>query len=174
MYKIIAVITLVTALFMVNCSIYEKETLLAEGKSVFLKLAPLDPRSLMQGDYMTLRFEMTPQIRAALTQNDLLKSNKESSKAIDGLVAVDLDDKGVASFINISTEESMNPLTVNQGTVLKFRLRGRQVKFASNAYFFEEGTGNKLAQAQYGEFRVAKNGELLLVALCDENLKKLG
>ncbi len=184
MHKIIAVITLLFALFVVNWSIYIKEKLLSEGNVVFLKLAPVDPRSLMQGDYMSLRFEMADQIRATLTQRLQLKSNTSSNKSFDGLVEVELDDKSIASFLNITNAESIkqtasNQRTINQSTAnqviaLKFRLRNSQIKLATNAYFFEEGAGNKLAQAKYGEFRVAINGELLLVALCDENLKKLG
>lgn len=33
-----------------------KQTLIAEGRPVFLELGPVDPRSLMQGDYMRLAF----------------------------------------------------------------------------------------------------------------------
>ncbi|MFX7329222.1 GDYXXLXY domain-containing protein, partial [Acinetobacter baumannii] len=34
----------------------QKEMLLKEGQLVLLPLAPVDPRSLMQGDYMALRY----------------------------------------------------------------------------------------------------------------------
>src|SRR5690606_1427760 len=38
-----------------NYSIRQKEALLKTRKSVLLELAPVDPRSIMQGDYMELR-----------------------------------------------------------------------------------------------------------------------
>ena len=41
----------------VNWGIYARERLLAGGRVVMLELAPVDPRSLMQGDYMALRFK---------------------------------------------------------------------------------------------------------------------
>ena len=188
MQKIIAVITLAIALLVVNWSICKKEMLLIDGDTVFLKLAPVDPRSLMQGDYMALRFEIAEQISVALTQDVLLSANTENKKFADGLVVVALDDNSVASFIKIIDDHTVkqdninqditNQKIVNQGknnkqSALQFRLRKGQVKFASNAYFFEEGAGNELAQARYGEFRVGENGELILVSLCDENLKKI-
>jgi uncharacterized membrane-anchored protein len=37
-------------------SIYDKEQLMAKGKQIYFHLAPVDPRSLMQGDYMRLSF----------------------------------------------------------------------------------------------------------------------
>ena len=51
----------------VNVSIWHKEQLLANGKTVFLALAPVDPRSLMQGDYMALRFKLERDIAPQLT-----------------------------------------------------------------------------------------------------------
>src|SRR5690606_22795049 len=50
---------LVLVLTVVNVDIYRKESLLAEGKPVILQLRPVDPRSLMQGDYMALNFQVT-------------------------------------------------------------------------------------------------------------------
>ena len=66
MRKKIAIGSLLIILALVNWSIAEKEKHLAEGKVVYLKLAPVDPRSLMQGDYMALRFRLAPQTRAAV------------------------------------------------------------------------------------------------------------
>ncbi len=43
----------------VNLSIQTKEDIKANGETVLLQLAPVDPRSLMQGDYMALRFAIT-------------------------------------------------------------------------------------------------------------------
>ncbi len=53
---------------------------------------------------------------------------------------------------------------------LKYRVRNRTVKFATNAFFFEEGTASKYEKAKYGEFRVNSKGELLLVAMADANV----
>ena len=39
-----------------NYGIFQKEEIKANGETVLLELAPVDPRSLMQGDYMRLRY----------------------------------------------------------------------------------------------------------------------
>jgi len=57
---------------------------------------------------------------------------------------------------------------------LRYRIRGRGVRIATNAFFFREGDEPTYRNARFGEFRVAANGEPRLVALLDANLQKLG
>ena len=56
----------------------------------------------------------------------------------------------------------------------RYRVRHGTPKFGTNAYFFEEGRAGDYANARYGEFRVAPNGEAILTALRDEALRVLG
>src|SRR5690606_17083111 len=51
-----------------NMGIHGREQILAEGRRVVLELAPVDPRSLMQGDYMRLNFEVANKVLTALRQ----------------------------------------------------------------------------------------------------------
>ncbi|WP_293650426.1 GDYXXLXY domain-containing protein, partial [Thiolapillus sp.] len=53
-------------LVVINIGIYHKERLLAEGTPLLLKLAPMDPRSLMQGDYMALNYQISRDWRKLL------------------------------------------------------------------------------------------------------------
>ena len=55
---------LILVLLYINYSVQSKEKLLTNGKIVFFELAPVDPRSLMQGDYMLLRYKMLEDIQA--------------------------------------------------------------------------------------------------------------
>ena len=50
-----------------NYSVLKKEKLLSDGHLILLKLAPVDPRSLMQGDYMRLRYDISNGFRMAET-----------------------------------------------------------------------------------------------------------
>jgi len=50
----------------VDYSIAAKERIRAEGEVVYLQLAPVDPRSLMQGDYLALRFLLADAIEQGL------------------------------------------------------------------------------------------------------------
>ncbi len=145
----------------VNFSIWQNEQLIKNGETVLLELAPVDPRSLMQGDYMALRFAMADAIRGKL-------HNKNES--LTGQVIVQLDAQRRASLVGLDTQQ---PLEDNQ-LRLQFRLRNGQIKFATNAFFFEEGTANLYESAQYGLFRVSTEGQLMLTHLLDAQLQTLG
>jgi uncharacterized membrane-anchored protein len=58
--------------------------------------------------------------------------------------------------------------------LLRYRIRNHNVLIATNAWFFQEGAAGQFAGARYGEFRVSPDGEALLVALLDKDLKLLG
>ena len=166
--KAIALLALIFSLCLVNYSIYNKEQLIEHGRVVYLALAPVDPRSLMQGDYMALRFAMANEINAALYS----PSNKKrlaKDKNHNGYAVVTADANQVAVFKSVYAQR---PLGEDE-FLMRYRLRNGNVKFATNAFFFQEGHAEYYEQAKYGGFRVADDGELLLVSLHDENLDNL-
>ncbi len=169
MTKIVALVSLVIVLGLVNWSIAKKENHLAEGEIVYLDLAPVDPRSLMQGDYMALNFEMARQVYDALPKSKQHKSWRHNIDASDGHAVVKLDARNIATFSHI---HGGRPLEENE-ILMRYRVRNGAVRFATNAYFFQEGTGQYFQPALYGQFRVDDDGELLLVAMYDKDLKKL-
>lgn len=133
----------------VNVSILAKERIKTHGEIILLELAPVDPRSLMQGDYMALRFELAQQINA-----------REG-----GLAPLSLDEKRVAS---------LDPSPQDATLHIRFRIRNGQVWLGTNAYFFEEGSAERLNGARYGEFRLdPESGEAVLTALRDAEFRKL-
>ena len=61
----------------VNYKVQQFEDVLATGKPIVLKIAPVDPRSLMQGDYMILNYAILSefqQVRFYLNQMNPLKA----------------------------------------------------------------------------------------------------
>lgn len=160
MRKLIVVVTGVIILMVVNMTIYGREQTLSHGHVVLLELAPVDPRSLMQGDYMALRFKVG---RDAIAAEDDRKNE-------DGSLVVTLDSRSVGTFARLADD---GPLAANE-ILLRYRVRNGLVKFATNAFFFEEGSAKQYQAAKYGEFRVADNGDMLLTALRGENLAVLG
>ena len=52
-------VNLIILLGLFNNSILQKEELLSNGQLILLELVPVDPRSLMQGDYMRLRYAIS-------------------------------------------------------------------------------------------------------------------
>ncbi len=135
----------------VDYSIYAKEQIKRTGEVMYLDLAPVDPRSLMQGDYMALRFTDAAEI---------------ARRRPDGHTAsLHLDSRRIARM----------PEPGAPGTLpLRYRMRNGQVWLGTNAYFFEEGSAMRFAPARYGKFRVdPRSGDAVLVALCDAQLKEL-
>lgn len=168
---IIALIAGLIALGLVNIAIVKKENLLKEGEVIYLALAPVDPRSLMQGDYMALRFKLGNDIRAQLhiQQTDLGITGSPFESG-DGTIVVTLDQDSVGHFARLGDQQRLS----ENERLMKYRVRNGRVKFATNAFFFQEGTAQTYAQARYGEFRVALDGELLLTGMRDESLQALG
>lgn len=167
MFKKIALISLVIVLGLVNWTIAGKEKHLAEGQLAFLDLAPVDPRSLMQGDYMALRFRLANEVRNAVIKTD---EQRRTSGSSDGFVVVSLDTQNIASFKNIYDGQA-----ITDGDILmRYRIRNGVVKLATNAFFFQEGKADVYQTARYGAFRIDDEGELLLVSMHDKDLNKLG
>jgi uncharacterized membrane-anchored protein len=171
MSKVIAVLGLLLVLGLINLAIYQKEQHLSHGEVVRLKLAPVDPRSLMQGDYMALRFELAEQIYDVLPKKTATNTFWQGGvEDADGWVIVQLDEFATASFVALDTCQALD----EKQRKLQFRARKGQIKFATNAFFFEEGTAALYDAAVYGEFRVNQQGEVLLSALLDKDLQVLG
>jgi len=158
MRNLVLVLTAIAILLLANYSIYGREQILASGRPVLLELAPVDPRSLMQGDYLALRFRLDEAFRA------------EKPKGLhDGTLVLALDPRGVATFRRFGTS-----VQGSDEVLLRYRIRNDKPKFASNAFFFQEKQGHLYDGARYGEFRVAADGEALLVALRGAELQLLG
>ena len=144
-----------------NFAVWRKEQLLASGASVLLELAPVDPRSLMQGDYMRLNYQITSDPRVV-----------EATHAADadGELVVSADADGVARFTRVHQGEPLAP----DERLLRYRRRADGVRVATESFFFEEGRADVYAQARYGELRVSAGGETLLVGLRGERFELLG
>jgi len=159
MRNAILLATAVLLLVLVNVGIRQREDLITSGRTVLLELAPVDPRSLMQGDYMALRFQAA---------NDAFPhGNVEGLK--DGHIVLAVDPRNVGTFRRFA-----NGGLAADEVLLRYRIRNGQPKFATNAFFFQEQHGNFYQGARYGEFRVDAEGEALLVALRGKVLQVLG
>jgi uncharacterized membrane-anchored protein len=159
MRKTLVVLAGIAVLVVVNWSIHAREQLLTSGRVVLLELAPVDPRSLMQGDYMALRFKVADDafVRTAAVR-------------ADGYVVMQVGDGDVGTFRRF---DDGTPLAASEAR-LRYRVRNGLPKFATNAFFFEEGHADDYAKASFGEFRVAPDGESVLIGLRDAARQPLG
>lgn len=61
-------------------SVYRMETVLAEGKTILLALAPVDPRAPLMGDYMALRYVVNNDIRKALARRAAQSAGQKAAQ----------------------------------------------------------------------------------------------
>lgn len=160
MRKVLVLVCGLLILALLNYTIYSREQLVNHGQSVFLELAPVDPRSLMQGDYMALRFSVPRQARSQI----------KASPKKDGYLVLTVDQRGVAKFNRLDDGESLEADEVK----MRYRQRNKEIKFATDAFFFQEGKASLYEAAKYGEFKVATNGESILVSMRGADLQQLG
>ncbi|WP_326533381.1 GDYXXLXY domain-containing protein [Pseudorhodoferax sp.] len=151
----------VAALLVANAGIWRKQQLIAHGQPLYVALAPVDPRSLMQGDYMRLAFALPDDPESRLAQ--LLPAERPQ-------VVARRDARGVAELLRIAAPGQ--PLASGEFAITLTPARGAWT-LVSDAWFFREGDGERFARARYGEFRVAPDGQALLVGLADERLAPL-
>ncbi|QUN07146.1 GDYXXLXY domain-containing protein [Shewanella yunxiaonensis] len=167
-YKValIALVLGLLSLLLVNSAVWHKEQLWRYGERLVLELAPVDPRSLMQGDYMALDFTVARQLRQALRENGIWQSN------LQGWLLVTLQSHGPASYQGYRLTNIESNMT-GQQRLIPFKVRKGRVRIASNAWFFEEGQAKHFSAARFGEFRLSPEGELLLIGLLDAKLQPL-
>ncbi|WP_204483185.1 GDYXXLXY domain-containing protein [Aeromonas veronii] len=146
----------------INATVWRYEHAMSSGEVVLLRLAPVDPRSLMQGDYMRLNYE----IARELTSRD---AQTTQNKGSDTLV-IRLDAHQVASLVADGKPDRL----ASDERLLQVHQSERQWQIGPDAYFFEEGTGEQYEATRYGEFRLQADGKTLLVGLRDEAYQPIG
>ena len=143
-----------------NYDILRKQRIVDNGTRVLLPMRPADPRSLLQGDYMTLRYD-----RTALPPDALSESLQRRGTAI-----VRLDSDGVAQFARLDDGAALaaGELRLNY----KRRLYEHEVSYGADSFYFQEGDADRYAQAKYGVLRVDAEGDSVLVGLAgaDHNM----
>lgn len=157
MRKLLALLTVVLVLAALNWRILGSERVLREGEVFYLELAPVDPRSLLQGDYMALNYAVANEMR------------QWPGQPAEGWVMLKLGPDRVAREPLPASGPGQVPAN---HVVLRYQRDGWRVRVGSDAWFFEEGQGARYEPARYGLFRT--DGEhALLTALVNQAFQPL-
>jgi uncharacterized membrane-anchored protein len=148
--------TTLLVIVVVNFLIIKKEDTLANGRTMLLRLAPVDPRSLIQGDYMVLRYAIARDVTKAQLQHK-------------GCIVVSLDPNDVAKFLRVHKDEDLK-----KGEHLIFYRNRRGLRLGAESFMFQEGDAKLYVNARYGELKVDKSGKSVLIGLRSENFEPLG
>ena len=152
-----------------NFAIYRNEAILGKGEILLLELAPADPRSLMQGDYMRLRYTLVSEASTALKDN-----KPQTGFGYKVQIVVRRDDQGKVRFTRLhkggtlAKNERLLPLK-NEGSPDRPAWR-----LDPNAFFFQEGQAKSYQRARYAILRMNRSGNYLLAGLADESATTMG
>ncbi len=150
--KWIILVNLLVVLAFFNYQIIQKESILQKAKLILIPLAPLDPRSLMQGDFMRLRYDL----RQELNYDSYLENENT------GYLIVRLNKNKVGTGLRL--QKNVEPLAADEYPI-RFHYTDRGIRIGAESYFFEEGSGDKFSEARYGGLKVSPTGEPVLIGL---------
>ncbi|MDR0229556.1 MAG: GDYXXLXY domain-containing protein [Flavobacteriaceae bacterium] len=165
--SIIILLTFVVSLFFFVKVVNDKETTILKGKLVYLELAPIDPRSLIQGDYMALNYA----IQGNRWQFDSGTEIDSINLPSRGYVLLAIDQNNIGTFVD--RKETINVVGANQLKIKYFNGTKWSYNIGAESYFFQEGEGKKYEKAKYGGLRVDDKGNSVLIGLFDEKLKQI-
>lgn len=160
-------------LVVLNVLIVEKERVLEQGDVIRLELRPLDPRSMLQGDFMILNYALSTEVPRDYVETASRK----------GTLVVSLDANRVASFERF---DDGSPLQENERRLVFYKrdesgsglfgfvFSGRgEIWPGPNAWFFQEGQADVFAGALYAELRVSDDGERILTGVLGADFQPL-
>lgn len=144
----------VVQLLIVTTLIASKEILLRTGQTVKLELAPLDPRSLLQGDYVQLNYKIS-QLPPEVDFGDNYRVQ----------LVLHPDENGVSQFKEVHNQGKK--LAPSEVVITGWRRGSRnRLSYGIESYFVPEGTGLEVERsAKYGIVKVNKHGDAILVSL---------
>lgn len=148
MKKNVFFVAAVVIFIVFNYGIYLKEELKNNGEVLLLELAPADPRSLMQGDYMQLRYAVN------------IPTQEKT-----GYVVMALDKNRVAKPIRLHGTEVLN----ENERLLRYHNEGGKVEIVPNSFMFQEGHAKFYDKAKYGVFKFDTKGNYILVGLAGKD-----
>lgn len=169
--KWLAGLVILLALIAVNTGIWQKEQVLKQGAVMILQLAPVDPRSLMQGDYMALNYSITRSLQEEFYQQRQVCDSVPQTPClpVSGKIIVTVNVQRQVTQARFDSGETLKPdeLRVN------YHMKSGMLTVGTDAYFFQESHGERFASARYGAFRVGEDGSALLTAMLDKNGKMI-
>ncbi|WP_200930715.1 GDYXXLXY domain-containing protein [Bacillus sp. FJAT-28004] len=137
------------------------EALLSSGTSIKLAIEPLDPRSILQGDYVRLQYNIS-------TPPDHIAQELETRRS-NSRIKVVLQ-QGTDGIYNFDRIYRNGETVTNKEIVINGSTSGwRNINYGIETYFVPEGTGIETEQnARFAYVMVGTRGDALLEKLTKE------
>ncbi|MFS0919291.1 GDYXXLXY domain-containing protein [Brevibacillus sp. 179-C 1.1 NHS] len=146
---------------LIGYQVWSSETILARGKTVKLELAPLDPRSLLQGDYVRLDYTISTLDQQEMDSGDkirvVLRQQANGVYSYSGFHELD-------GQWNRTYEPQSSDVIINGNTI-----GYRRVEYGIESYFVPEGTGLEVERnAKYAIVKIGERGDAILESLSNQ------
>ncbi|CAM3548003.1 DUF2157 domain-containing protein [Brevibacillus invocatus] len=151
---------IVLQLAILGYQVWSSETILAEGTLVKLELQPVDPRSLLQGDYVRLSYTISN-----LGEHDVAHGEK-----IRVVLRKQQDDLyGFSGYYELNGVWNKEYQAMPEDVVINGTTLGRErVEYGIESYFVPEGTGLEVERnARFAFVKVGKKGDAILESLSE-------
>ena len=144
--------------------ILKNEHHLNNAQSVYVRLQPVDPRSILQGDYMALNYDLGLEgVNAEQIENQAWIKSYAQLDAQNRVIKTRFDAQQIARGLS----KSVPLILKNPDNLLE------SLYPAANSFLFAEGLEPCYRNAQYAHLSVKADGQTLLLGLADQNLKSL-
>ncbi|MFC4322168.1 GDYXXLXY domain-containing protein [Litchfieldia salsa] len=150
-------IIIILQIGLLGYQIGSNEWLLKNGKVITLNLSPIDPRSLLQGDYLRLGYEIAEQdslmIESGAKLYVLLEKNQDGIYEKKKVITERIDPKSY-------------PLNQNEALITGKYNGYDTIIYGIESYFVQEGTGLEIERnAKTAKVIVSKKGDALLLSV---------
>jgi uncharacterized membrane-anchored protein len=154
--KIILIGMTLIILVLFNYEIYQKENIKKSNDIVYLELVPIDPRSLIQGDYVEFAYALG-------------RHHQCTEEGKSGYVVITVNEKRMGTFARCYQGETVQ----SHERLLHYHQQGLTLRILPDSFLFQEGLAARYQQAKYGIFKFSGNKDYLLVGLADDKLQSL-
>ena len=169
------ILTTLLAIIYVNVYAWQSQQIKLRGKILFLELAPVDPLSLVQGQYMILRFGIEKEYDATQEDQHIIENSRGNVLAI-----INLDNRRIGTLTGLKAIDQWQQQPNPNGTLLlqvhAWHTNSDEsytIQIQQNSFLFQENTEDRYTEAKYGMFRVQENGQYVLTDLADKHLRPL-
>lgn len=163
--KYLCVLVIICQFLLIGYIIVRNEYHLKNSKTIVLKLQPVDPRSLMQGDYVVLNYSKSQFTGKPFPSGSIVYTELKflPEKGYHEMIATHL------SPHNINNQENL----IIRGKVSRSYLESNsenlysgEIEYGIENYFTEENTGKELETTmKYAKVKVSSEGDAMLVEL---------
>jgi len=156
--KLFIILVISIQLIFILGTVYSNEKKLKSAKEIIVKLAPLDPRSIMQGDYVVLDYDISRAAQKAIKKKTLKK------------IKVVLSPQNNLYVFDSILSPTQNIILKKDQVVMNGKITKRnRVHFGIENFFVEEGTGLEIERkAKFATLKVTSKGDAFITKLLEK------